>query len=967
MAGLGSWGVEAQGNSSPTVTLRRFAISQNVWPGDFNGDGVTDLAGSEEPSTPGGTGRVIVMIGNGLGDFTATHVTGYVGHVLGVGDFNADRRLDLVVVDPFDGNPAILPGDGTGSFDAPRQVASTDEVTFALSSDLDGDGKRDLVVGAEGTSVAVYPGNGDFTFAPETTLAVNASPRDGIISDLNGDGKKDLVVANHYAHSVTVLLNQGAMQFAGADVPLITGNGNDVTVGDVNRDGKPDIVLATSDGGDGDFWFTAGHAEVLLGSGDGTFTGGPSYEVPRGAWQVVVGDFTRDGNIDIATANRSSITHDDGCGTFWKTWDSVSVLPGRADGSFGAPSSFSLANQADAHVDDDTFKNHVRTLNTSDVNRDGATDLIVSSGVVLFNVEADPNWAPTVDAGPDQHIENVYETMLTARAVDDDQDMLTWTWRDAAGDAIAHWPQLCYSGLHQGDNVFTVTVDDGHGHVTSDSVTVTVDAGTTGGGSTQPTMTLLAPVEGATIPAGQPYTVRFHIDDPNTMLNTWSVSYSVDNGATWEYICRAFGSSSGPGVATSRDDSCEWRNPGPASTQAMIAVFAQGDDNSPIGTQSHARITISPQPGGVAYPWQQQDIGTVAKPGSTTYSNGVYTMNASGADIWDNADEFRFTYQAVSNSAIVVTARVDSVQNVNQWTKAGVMIRAGEGAAAPHASLFVTPGKGIAFQRRLSTGGTSLSTQVLSVTAPAWLKLVSQATGTTETVRAYYRKNASDPWILAGEDTFPTVISQRSAGLALSSHADGTLAKAVFSGVSIGRITDWSAVSVGTTAGSATWNDRQLTLNVSGADIWGASDQFEYAYRDCFRDCTITARVASLQNTNQWAKAGVMIRESTGTGARHVDIIVSPSKGVAMQYRSATGGISAGAGSAAGVAPGWVRLQRTGNAFVGYWSADGISFAEVGSITVPMNEAVLVGVAATSHDTASATTAVFEDLAIAQP
>jgi hypothetical protein len=185
--------------------------------------------------------------------------------------------------------------------------------------------------------------------------------------------------------------------------------------------------------------------------------------------------------------------------------------------------------------------------------------------------------------------------------------------------------------------------------------------------------------------------------------------------------------------------------------------------------------------------------------------------------------------------------------------------------------------------------------------------------------------------------------------------------------MSIGGVADWSAVSVGTTGGSAIVNDRQVTLNGSGADIWGTSDQFEYAYRDCFRDCTITARVASLQNTNQWAKAGVMIRESTGASARHVDIIVSPSKGVAMQYRGATGGVSAGAGSAAGVAPGWVRLQRTGNAFVGYWSADGVSFAEVGSITVAMNEAVLIGVAATSHNTAAATTAVFEDLAIAQP
>src|SRR6185503_8993730 len=190
-------------------------------------------------------------------------------------------------------------------------------------------------------------------------------------------------------------------------------------------------------------------------------------------------------------------------------------------------------------------------------------------------------------------------------------------------------------------------------------------------------------------------------------------------------------------------------------------------------------------------------------------------------------------------------------------------------------------------------------------------------------------------------------------GLAVSSHADGTLATAAFSSVAINPVADWTASSVGASGGSATWDDNRVTLKGIGADIWGTADQFEYAYQDCFRDCTITARVTSLQNTNQWAKAGVMMRESPAADSRHVDIIVSPSKGVAMQYRSATGGVSATAGSAAGAAPGWVRLKRTGNVFVGYWSVDGVSFTQVGSITVPMIEAVTIGLAATSHNTAA--------------
>ena len=72
-------------------------------------------------------------------------------------------------------------------------------------------------------------------------------------------------------------------------------------------------------------------------------------------------------------------------------------------------------------------------------------------------------------------------------------------------------------------------------------------------------------------------------------------------------------------------------------------------------------------------------------------------------------------------------------------------------------------------------------------------------------------------------------------------------------------------MSVGTTGGSAIWNDLQVTLNGSGTDIWGTSDQFEYAYQDCFRDYTITARVASLQNTDPWAKAGIMVKQAAAT------------------------------------------------------------------------------------------------------
>jgi hypothetical protein len=135
----------------------------------------------------------------------------------------------------------------------------------------------------------------------------------------------------------------------------------------------------------------------------------------------------------------------------------------------------------------------------------------------------------------------------------------------------------------------------------------------------------------------------------------------------------------------------------------------------------------------------------------------------------------------------------------------------------------------------------------------------------------------------------------------------------------------------------------------------------------CFGNCTITARVRSIQNTNAWAKAGVMFRETMNGPSRHVDMIVSPSKGAAMQYRAATGGASAQAGAIAGAAPGWVRLTRVGNVFTGYWSADGMTFTAVGTATVAMSDGLFVGLAATSHDPATAATGTFDNILIQQP
>ena len=94
------------------------------------------------------------------------------------------------------------------------------------------------------------------------------------------------------------------------------------------------------------------------------------------------------------------------------------------------------------------------------------------------------------------------------------------------------------------------------------------------------------------------------------------------------------------------------------------------------GAQSHEVLagTASASFSANFVTWVAQDIGTVGVTGSTTFSNGAFTLNGSGADIYGTADEFHFVYLPFNGDGMLI-AHVASIQNTNSWAKAGVMIR----------------------------------------------------------------------------------------------------------------------------------------------------------------------------------------------------------------------------------------------------------------------------------------------------
>ncbi|HEX9562706.1 MAG TPA: Ig-like domain-containing protein, partial [Gemmatimonadaceae bacterium] len=162
------------------------------------------------------------------------------------------------------------------------------------------------------------------------------------------------------------------------------------------------------------------------------------------------------------------------------------------------------------------------------------------------------------------------------------------------------------------------------------------------------------------------------------------------------------------------------------------------------------------------------------------------------------------------------------------------------------------------------------------------------------------------------------------------------------------------------TAGSA------YDVTAAGSDIYATSDQFHFAYKAQSGDFDLRVRVASLTAVNVWSKAGLMARESLDPGSREVSVFATPAARYEFQYRTATGAFVQKMDSVAQVSyPNtWVRLKRAGDVFTSYTSADGVTWAQLGTATLALPGSVFLGMAATSHDVSQSVVAQFRDLGI---
>lgn len=158
-----------------------------------------------------------------------------------------------------------------------------------------------------------------------------------------------------------------------------------------------------------------------------------------------------------------------------------------------------------------------------------------------------------------------------------------------------------------------------------------------------------------------------------------------------------------------------------------------------------------------------------------------------------------------------------------------------------------------------------------------------------------------------------------------------------------------------------------FTMTGSGADIWGQSDQFHYAFKALTGTGSIVARVENLTNTHPSAKAAVMIRETLAPDSKYSLVALTPGNGVIAEYRAETGENSVQTASLTGVvAPYWVKLERdlAGN-ITAYSSANGSTWQMLGQpIPFQMAANAYIGLAVTAHNATATCEAKFSNVTI---
>lgn len=422
------------------LTPNKFAF------GDFNGDGVNDLATINSDSN-----SASVLLGNSDGTFNTPPkaiVSVGTSPMAGVaGDFNKDGKLDLAVVIQSPANAVILLGNGDGTFQLTANSYSVGgSPASVVAFDYNADGNLDLAV-ANNVGVRLMTGAGNGTFTTGTQLTALANTQYVATGDFNQDGRLDLAAANLSAAQVSVLLANGSGGFNAAANFTVASGSNNIAVGDVNLDGKLDLAVAATFGNG---------ASILIGNGAGGF-GAPINltNVANPVNAVAIGEFDGDGIPDLVVASSNSGT--------------LSILKGNGDGTFGAKTNIGLAGTTSLIL-------------VGDFNQDGKDDIAanVPAGnrvAILLNnciVNNPAVLAISPTSLPGGQVGASYSQMLSGSG-----GTAPYTFAVTAGSlppglTLGSDGSLTGAFTQSGAFTFTVTMTDSNGCTTSKQYTIEV-------------------------------------------------------------------------------------------------------------------------------------------------------------------------------------------------------------------------------------------------------------------------------------------------------------------------------------------------------------------------------------------------------------------------------------------------------------------------------------------------------------
>jgi hypothetical protein len=282
---------------------------------DINGDGKLDIVTGNDPGDGAAFGEkasISVLLGDGKGNFPTGQSYGGFSFVtptsIAVSDVNGDGRPDILLAG-YGPSVDVMMNGGTGASQWPVQsyypagVNSTGAPIMVAAGDVNGDARPDIVL-TWGTQVEALLNTGTGTFSATQPCDVGADPLSVTLGDVSGNGHLDIVTANAYyppgsgvpLGTVSVLLGHGDGTFGAARTYAIGGNPNSIALGDFNKDGKLDIVTAGTE------------MDMLLNNGDGTF--GTAQKVGPAGSSVVVADFNGDGLPDIAQIDAAGTSVD---------------------------------------------------------------------------------------------------------------------------------------------------------------------------------------------------------------------------------------------------------------------------------------------------------------------------------------------------------------------------------------------------------------------------------------------------------------------------------------------------------------------------------------------------------------------------------------------------------------------------------------------------------------------------------